>query len=55
MDDLEVRLETTERQLEKLTAEVALNEEKMYHTQQRELRLLQADDLATLLRELIDG
>ena len=55
MNDLEARLEATERQLEKLTAEVALNEEKMYHTQQRELRLLQADDLETLIRELIDG
>lgn len=55
MDDLEARLAATELQLEKLTAEVALNEEKMYHTQQRELRLLQADDLETLIRELIDG
>jgi len=52
---LEARLEATERQLEKLTAEVALNEEKMYNTQQRELRLLQADNLETLIRELIDG
>lgn len=55
VSDLEARLEATERQLEKLTAEVALNEEKMYHTQQRVLRLLQADDLETLMHELVDG
>ncbi len=54
-DDLNARLEASERQLEELTAEVAHNEEKMRRTQQRELRLLQAEDLEALLRELLEG
>ena len=43
------------RQLDELTAEVARNDDKMRRSQQRELRLLQAEDLPTLFRELIDG
>ncbi|MDH3352183.1 MAG: sensor domain-containing diguanylate cyclase [Gammaproteobacteria bacterium] len=54
-DDLTARLEAAERQLEELTAAVAHNDEKMRRTQQRELRLLQAEDLETLLHELLDG
>lgn len=54
-DDLTARLEAAERQLEDLTAEVALNDEKLRQTQQRELRLLHAEDLETLLHELLDG
>jgi diguanylate cyclase (GGDEF)-like protein len=54
-DDLTARLEAAERQLEVLTAEIALNDEKMRNTQRREQRLLQADDLETLMHELLDG
>jgi len=44
-----------ERQLEALTAQAARNEDKMRRSQQRELRLLQADDLESLLREMLLG
>lgn len=54
-DDLTARHEATVRQLEELTAEVARNEAKMRRSQQREMRLLQAEDLETLIRELTDG
>ena len=54
-DDLNARLETTVRQLEMLTAEVARNDAKMHRTQQRELRLLHAEDLQSLLHELLEG
>lgn len=54
-DDLIARLEAAESQLETLTAQVARNDEKMRRTQQRELRLLHADDLDTLIRELLGG
>lgn len=54
-ENLTARLEAAERQLEELTEAVARNDEKMRRTQQRELRLLQAEDLETLLRELLDG
>ena len=54
-DDLNARLEASERELAELTAKVAHNERKLRRTQQRELRLLQADDLQTLLQEMIDG
>jgi diguanylate cyclase (GGDEF)-like protein len=54
-DDLNARLEAAEFRLAELTAEVARNDEKMRRTQQRELRLLQADDLETLIRELLGG
>ena len=54
-DDLVARLAAAERRLEELTAEVARNDEKMRLTQQRELRLLQAEDLETLIHELLDG
>ena len=45
----------SKRQLEELTAEVARNDDKMRRSQQRELRLLQADNLQTLLQELSGG
>jgi diguanylate cyclase (GGDEF)-like protein len=54
-DDLNARLEASERQLEQLTAKVVHNEEKMRRTEQRELRMLQAEDLETLLHELLEG
>lgn len=54
-EELEARLEATEFRLEELTAEVARNEAKMRRSQRREMRLLQAEDLDTLFRELIAG
>jgi len=53
--DLGAQLEATQRQLDAITAAAAHNEEKMRRSQQRELRLLQADDLSTLFSELIGG
>jgi two-component system cell cycle response regulator len=49
------QLESYKRQLEELTAEVARNDDKMRRSQQRELRLLQATDLHSLLQELLSG
>ncbi len=51
--ELNARLEAAESRLQDLTAEVARNDDKMRRSQQRELRLLQADDLESLLRELL--
>ncbi len=53
--ELAARLEDAERQLESLTAAAARNEDKMRRSQQRELRLLQADNLESLLREMLLG
>ena len=46
---------TKQDQLAALTSEVERNTRILKRSQQREMRLLQADDLAALLRELIDG
>lgn len=54
-EDLTARFEAAQRQLEDLTAEVQRNDDKMRRSQQRELRLLQADDIEALIRELTDG
>jgi len=54
-DDLSTRLVEAERELVALKAEVARNDAKMHRTQQRELRLLHADDLQTLIHELTAG
>ena len=54
-DDLRARLAEAEQALADLRAEVERNDAKMHRTQQRELRLLHSEDLATLLHELIDG
>lgn len=51
----EGQLGAHQRRLDELTDEVARNEDKMKRSQQRELQLLQADDLQTLLRELLGG
>ena len=40
---------------DELLARIEVNDEKMRHSQQRELRLLQADDLDTLLTEMLVG
>lgn len=53
--DLKAELDATRQRLDELTAEVARNESKMRRSQQRELRLLQAEDLAGLFCELTEG
>jgi len=45
----------TKRKLEEVTAEVARNEDKMRRSQQRELRLLQSEDLDGLFHEMLLG
>lgn len=52
---LEARLAATQQQLDELTAEVANNDAKLRRSQRREMRLLQAEDLGTLFRELTTG
>ena len=54
-EELEAQLEATRRQLDALTAEVARNEDKMRRTQRRELELLQAESLDTLIVALTTG
>jgi diguanylate cyclase (GGDEF)-like protein len=54
-DELQAQLAAARRQLETLTAEVARNDDKMRRTLQRELLLLQAEDLDALLNVLVDG
>lgn len=54
-DEIIARNEATEQQLEDLKLQVALNEEKMRRSQRRELRLLQAEDVGALLREMTAG
>jgi diguanylate cyclase (GGDEF)-like protein len=49
------RLEDCTRELEELKAEVVRNDAKMHRTQQRELRLLHAEDIQTLIDELTGG
>lgn len=53
--DLKTQLRATEEQLSDLTAEVSRNEAKMRRTQQRELNLLQADNLEALFGVMVDG
>jgi diguanylate cyclase (GGDEF)-like protein len=54
-EELEARLAAAECRLGELTQEVARNDDKMRRTQQRELCLLQADNLEALFHELING
>lgn len=54
-EELEAELARTRLKLGELTAEVARNEQKLRRTQKREARLLQAESLDALFRELIDG
>jgi diguanylate cyclase (GGDEF)-like protein len=51
----EGQLEAYKRQLDELTGEVARNDDKMRRSQQRELQLLQAENIQSLLHELLDG
>jgi diguanylate cyclase (GGDEF)-like protein len=53
--DLSARLAAAEKELEVLKAEVARNDAKMHRMQQRELKLLHAEDLQTLIHELTEG
>ena len=54
-EEMQAQLAAARRQLETLTAEVARNDDKMRRTLQRELLLLQAEDLDSLLKVLVDG
>jgi diguanylate cyclase (GGDEF)-like protein len=54
-EELEAQLNAAQKKLEELTAAAARNEEAMRRTHQRELRLLQADSLDTLIATLTDG
>ena len=54
-DDLKAELIQTRRKLAQLTDEVARNTRILKASQQRELDLLQAEDLATLFRRLLFG
>ena len=54
-EELSAQLEAARRRLDELTDEVARNDEKMQRTQQRELLLLKAEDLDSLLGVLVDG
>ncbi len=53
--DLSTELEAARSELERLKAEVARNQEKMRRCQARELRILNAPDLAALFHELGPG
>ena len=53
--DLSARLAAAERKLEVLKTEVARNDAKMHRMQQRELRLLHAADLSSLIQEMTAG
>ncbi len=53
--ELQAQLDAARRQLDELNEEVLRNDSKMRRTQQRELRLLQAEDLDSLLVVLVDG
>ncbi|NNF41024.1 MAG: sensor domain-containing diguanylate cyclase [Woeseiaceae bacterium] len=55
VEELTAELAATRRKLEKLTAEVRSNEEKMRHTHRREMRLLQAESLDALIVAMTDG
>jgi two-component system cell cycle response regulator len=54
-DELEAQLAEAESRLGALTAQVRRNDEKLRSSQQREIQLLQAPDLDSLLYEMTDG
>ena len=54
-EELAAQLGAVRRQLDELTEAVARNDKKLQHTQQREMNLLQADDLGSLFSALVDG
>lgn len=55
IEELAAQLDAARSLLDELTAEVASNDTKMQRTQQRELHLLQAENLESLFAALIDG
>ncbi len=55
VEALKAQLKTVHREMSDLTAAVMRNDDKMQRTQQRELRLLQAEDLYSLLIVLVKG
>ena len=52
---LEAQLKSVHRWLDELTEEVARNDDKMKRTHQRELQIMQAENLDSLLLVLVDG
>ena len=54
-EELQAQLDAARRRLDELTEEVARNDETMRRTQRRELKLLQAEDLDSLLKVLVEG
>jgi two-component system cell cycle response regulator len=54
-EELRAQLDAARRRLDELTEEVARNDNKMRRTRQRELKLLQAEDLDALLTVMVDG
>ncbi len=54
-DELEARLAEAESLLDALTGQVRQNDEKLRSSQRREIQLLQAPDLDSLLHEMTDG
>jgi diguanylate cyclase (GGDEF)-like protein len=54
-EELAAQLGAVRRQLDELKEAAAHNDKKMQLTQQRELNLLQADDLGSLFRVMVDG
>ena len=54
-EELQAELDAACLRLDELTEEVARNDDKMRRTQQRELKLLQAEDFDALLTVLVDG
>jgi len=55
VDEMKAQLAASRRRLDELTEEVARNDAKMLRTQQRELKLLQAESLDSLLNVLLSG
>ena len=54
-DELSAELNRVRRQLSRLTAEVARNTRILKTSQERELALLQAEDMAALFRQMLTG
>ncbi len=54
-DNFRGLLDSKERQLKELRDEAVRNDNKLRRSQQRELRLLQAEDMPSLFRELTEG
>jgi diguanylate cyclase (GGDEF)-like protein len=54
-EELQAQLDAANRRLDELNEVVARNDDKMRRTQRRELKLLQAEDLDSLLTVLVDG